>query len=176
MDITDGETPRVVHDFRAYVRCVVGGIDGVGQIGVPVVIAPIWRSFRREDFEAHKGDVPADPNDAFGVVPHRPNNTRAVCPVIVVVDWVVVAVVEIPASEVVRKSIPVIVDPVSRKGACFLGVHPHVPGEIIVCVVDSGIDNGYQNVGTPRPSAPRLGSPDVGVRAAPGLPSVPQPP
>src|SRR5205823_5686362 len=86
---------------------------------------------------------------------------------------VVVAVPEVPAGDVVRPAVAVVVEAVTGD---FAGVVPDVGGEVGVVTLDGVVDDGDDDVGAAGGHLPGFGGVHVGVGGAAGLAGVVQVP
>ena len=59
--------------------------------------------------DGHELYIPCSPGDTDAVIPYRPGNTRHVCAVHVVVQWGVVDIDKVPASDVIDKAIAIVI-------------------------------------------------------------------
>ncbi len=143
-----------VHSMLLLPDGVGDGRDGSGDLPAAVVL---------HDPERHDPRLPADPGDTGRVVAdrrHGAGDVRTVAEKRAVVDGVRVVVGRVDAVEVVDVAVAVVVDP--GRASPLQRVVPHVGGEVLVGVVDAGVENGHDDRGRSRGEIPGRGGGDLG--------------
>ena len=113
--------------------------NGVRSRTAPLVI---------EKLERHQLGAPSHSSNAEGVVANRSDSPRAVGAMVMVIRGVIVVSDEVPAIDIIDKSIPVIVETVvlaSRSG--FARVQPDVGRKIRMLKVNAGVNDAHHNAG-----------------------------
>ena len=150
------EGPAVVgrHDVHAavlhpshVVQAGDPGGDGPDAVGV-------------EHLARHEPDIPAHPGDPDAVVADRPDDPRHVRAVVVVVDRVRVAVDRSNPEAIVDEPVAVVVEAV---GVAVGLVAEHVRRQVLVRVVDAGVDDRHHHGRAARREIPGLRGIDVDV-------------
>ena len=132
------------------------------------------RPVRIERLDGHDLDVPIDTDHSQRVVADGANGARDVRPVIMIVHRISVVVDEVIAVDIVNESVPVVIH--SWSAVQFLRIAPHVLRQILVGIIDPGIDDGHDRLATAGRDLPRLGRIDIHIRSSTGLPGVVQSP
>ncbi len=76
-----------------------------------------------EEADSDDGHLPADACHAGEIVPHTTNRACTVCAVAFFIHGVVVIGEEVPAVDVIDKSVAIVIDAISRD---FVWVRPHI--------------------------------------------------
>ena len=142
----DDVDPAVLHHGD-----VVEAGDGGGDAAISRLV---------EDLARHQLHGPVDAHHTDAVVAHRSDDPGDVRSVQIRVHRIGIAVDGIDAVAIVDETIAVVVDTV---GVAVRLVAEHVGGEILVVVVDPGIDDGHDDVAATRGDVPGFGGVNVGV-------------
>src|SRR5205814_9797891 len=127
--------PTGVHDLRTLTAREVDALDGVRSEPVPSGV---------QKFAGHDLNLPADADNADGVVAHRADRSadmRAVAMIIVGVAGVVYGV---DAVNVVHVPVAVVVNAITRN---LPRIDPHVVGQVFVCIAHAGVNDRHDDVG-----------------------------
>ena len=115
---------------------------------------------RVEKLQPHDRHLPVDPCDAGAIVADRADRAGHMGAVRVVVEHVGGVGGEVPAEDVVDKTVAIVVDAV----ACRLaGIAPDVRGQIRMVVIDAGVDHGDDHRPRAGGDIPRRRGVDVGI-------------
>ncbi len=157
--------PAVVQNGGPHFR---GVDDALGGIGTDATAA------RSQKFTTHQAHIPCHASHTRGVPAHAANGARDVRAVAVVVDGVARPGDGVDPVNVVDVAVGVVID--TGHTVQLGGIGPHVTGEVLVGVEDTGVDHRHDHAGGVVADVPAFRRVDVLVRHAVVLASVVQAP
>src|SRR3989338_642096 len=119
-----------------------------------------------EELAGHELYSPVDPDDANAVIADRADSAGHVSSVVIVVHGIIIVIHFVDAVTIIHEAVAIIVQSVA---VTIVAVLEHIRREILVVVVDAGIDHGDNNITASRGDVPRLRRIDVRILGATGL-------
>ena len=149
------------------------GTLGHGEIDATDRATHVSPAIGTQEFAGHELHFPSNSHVDKAVIGSGANRTSAVCPVAIVIHRIAVAVHCIDAVDIIHIPIAIIVHTITGN---FARVHPHLPGQVLMCITNTRIDHGHNHLGRSSGRIPCSRCPQIHSRHTAILASITQPP